>query len=237
MFVVEKMKMMFQTMVEKSIVLADVFKEHANLREQVDLKDIFCRYTIDVIGSNAFGIECDSLKTQNSKFKSFGSRLIEQVKYVSSLMSLPKIFLKLSRIEMFPKDMEIFFLNIIQNTINHRESNNIFRRDFMHLLLQLKNIGKLTDDQKVLNDKNESAEHMTLNQIAAQCLVFFGAGTETSSSTMTYALLELSEHQDIQDKLRQEIRDVFQKHGGKLTYDAVVEMEYLDKVVSGKYAQ
>jgi hypothetical protein len=41
-------------------------------------------------------------------------------------------------------------------------------------------------------------------------------------------------HQDIQDRLREEIDDVLQKHDGKLTYDSIQEMEYLDKVVSGK---
>ena len=41
-------------------------------------------------------------------------------------------------------------------------------------------------------------------------------------------------HQDIQDRLREEIDDVLQKHDGKLTYEGMQEMEYLDKVVSGK---
>jgi len=41
-------------------------------------------------------------------------------------------------------------------------------------------------------------------------------------------------HQDIQDRLRQEIGVVLQKHDGKLTYEGIQEMKYLDKVVSGK---
>jgi len=51
---------------------------------------------------------------------------------------------------------------------------------------------------------------------------------------MTFCLYELSLHQDIQDRLREEIDDVLQKHDGKLTYEGIHEMEYLDKVVSGK---
>ena len=51
---------------------------------------------------------------------------------------------------------------------------------------------------------------------------------------MTFRLYELSLHQDIQDRLREEIDDVLQKHDGKLTYEGIQEMEYLDKVVSGK---
>ena len=51
---------------------------------------------------------------------------------------------------------------------------------------------------------------------------------------MTFCLYELSLHQDIQVRLQQEIDVVLQKHDGKLTYEAIQEMEYLDKVVSGK---
>jgi len=72
-----------------------------------------------------------------------------------------------------------------------------------------------------------------MNSLAAQAFVFFLAGFETSSTTMTFCLYELSLHQDIQDRLREEIDDVLQKHGGKITYEGIQEMEYLDKVVSG----
>jgi len=73
-----------------------------------------------------------------------------------------------------------------------------------------------------------------MNSLAAQAFVFFAGGFETSSTTMTFCLYELSLHQDIQDRVREEIDVVLQKHDGKLTYESIQEMEYLDKVVSGK---
>jgi hypothetical protein len=75
---------------------------------------------------------------------------------------------------------------------------------------------------------------LSMNSLAAQAFIFFVGGFETSSSTMTFCLYELSLHQDIQDRLREEIDVVLQKHDGKLTYEGIQEMEYLDKVVSGK---
>jgi cytochrome P450 family 6 len=73
-----------------------------------------------------------------------------------------------------------------------------------------------------------------MNSLAAQAFVFYIGGFETSSTTMTSCLYELSLHQDIQDRLREEIDVELQKHDGKITYDGIQEMEYLDKVVSGK---
>lgn len=69
--------------------------------------------------------------------------------------------------------------------------------------------------------------------IASQAFVFFVAGFETSSSTISHALYELAQNQEIQDKLREEIREVYEKHG-ELTYDVIKNMKYLDKVLKGK---
>ena len=68
----------------------------------------------------------------------------------------------------------------------------------------------------------------------AQALSFLLAAHETSSTTLTFALYELALHPEIQHSLRAEIVQVLSKHDGKLTYDGIQDMSYLDKVVSGE---
>jgi hypothetical protein len=39
-----------------------------------------------------------------------------------------------------------FMVDITKNTIEHRETNGVSRKDFMQLLLQLRNTGKVGED-------------------------------------------------------------------------------------------
>jgi len=68
--------------------------------------------------------------------------------------------------------------------------------------------------------------------MAAQAFVFFTAGSETTSSTTSFAIVELANNPDIQKRLREEVDESIRKNGG-LTYDAINEMHYMDQVLSG----
>jgi cytochrome P450 family 6 len=83
-----------------------------------------------------------------------------------------------------------------------------------------------------LYNKNEISA-LTDSLIASQAFVFFLAGFETSSTTMSNALYELALNQKIQDKLRKEITETYIKHGENLTYENIKGMDYLDKIFKG----
>uniref|UniRef100_A0A6P7EZ34 Cytochrome P450 6a2-like n=1 Tax=Diabrotica virgifera virgifera TaxID=50390 RepID=A0A6P7EZ34_DIAVI len=242
-FTTGKMKMMFPTMVACTQGLNEMLKDHASIQDAVDIKDLIARFTTDIIGSAAFGIDCNSLQDPNSDFRQFGKQVFEVTfwKRLKRLIStnLPKWLLDLIRLKMVDQALEDFFMGIVRSTIKFREQNNVYRRDFLHLMLQLKNKGKVTEDKdfKPVDEGLETTREnddnfLTFNEVAAQCFVFFIAGFETSSTTISFALLELSKNPEIQDKLREEIRSVLKKHNNEFTYDAIMEMKYLDKVVN-----
>lgn len=74
---------------------------------------------------------------------------------------------------------------------------------------------------------------LTDTLLTAQAFVFFVAGFETSSSAISNALYELALNPEVQDKLRQEIKEHFEKNNHELKYDQVKDLTYLDLVFRG----
>ena len=50
---------------------------------------------------------------------------------------------------------------------------------------------------------------------------------------MSYTLFEMSQNQDVQDKARDNVRKVLAKHDGLFTYEAMMEMTYIENCISG----
>lgn len=51
---------------------------------------------------------------------------------------------------------------------------------------------------------------------------------------MSNTFYELAFNQDIQNQLREEVMMTYEQNQGKLNYDSLKDMKYLDKVVKGK---
>ena len=51
---------------------------------------------------------------------------------------------------------------------------------------------------------------------------------------MSFALHELAVHPEVQDKLAKEIREQDVKNNGKLNFNAIQSMTYMDMVTSGE---
>ncbi|XP_022229025.2 cytochrome P450 6a2 [Drosophila obscura] len=227
-----KMKIMFPTVIKVSEEFATVMEEQVPSSQGgaiVEIKEMMARFTTDVIGTCAFGIECNTLRTPVSDFRTMGQKSFTQLRHGQLLtlliFSFPKLARKL-RMRIMPQDVHEFFMGIVNDTVAVREKENFKRNDFMDMLIEIKKKGSVT------LENGEVMKAMDIGELAAQVFVFYLAGFETSSSTMSYSFYELAQNQDIQDRLRSEVQTVLAKNDGKLTYECVKEMRFLDQVIS-----
>ncbi|XP_067009334.2 probable cytochrome P450 6a14 [Anabrus simplex] len=245
-----KIKMMFLLMKECAEEMSEHLKDSAKNGECLEWKDVAANYTTDVIGTCAFGMQFNAIQDPNSELRVLGRKLV-------GTPTWPKLrTLRRMVVSMFPvlaplldaqfpsKAVSDSFLKTVKEIVDLREKNNIKRKDFMQLLIQLKNEGRVEEDNEImLNGEEQRNGHqktevyeddlkMTDDLLAAQVFVFFVGGFETSSTTISFCLQELAMNPDVQHRLQEEIDSVLRETGGEVTYEAIHKMKYLDQVMS-----
>lgn len=228
-----KMKMMFQTLINCSQQMEDYVNNfyESNSNDGIDIKNVLACFTTDIIGSCAFGLECNSFKSSDAEFRHHGRQVFaprSRLRAIKSIFanSRPNLAQQLG-IALIPKDTSAFFLKMVKDTVKYRESTNFVRKDMLQILMDLK------ADSTNKNTKHDGSV-LTIEEIAAQAFVFFLAGFETSSTTMTYCLYELAKNPEIQEKVRREIFEVLEKHKNTISYEAIMDMKYMGQVIDGK---
>ncbi|KAG1166786.1 hypothetical protein G6F70_009623 [Rhizopus microsporus] len=74
-----------------------------------------------------------------------------------------------------------------------------------------------------------TGQGFTKEGLKEQCLTFLAAGHETTSNTLSWCLWLLAQHQDVQDRLREEVRVLFQDENS-FDYETINSISYLDYV-------
>ncbi|XP_012527388.1 cytochrome P450 6k1 isoform X2 [Monomorium pharaonis] len=228
-----KIKQMFSILKECGEELAKHLESKAQIKEPIEVKETFARYTTDVIMSTAFGIKSNCMEEPNNEYRVQGNKVFDLNTFkITCTMFAPQI-MDFFSIPFTAPSLTKFYMNMFRETVEYRKAHNIVRHDFMNLLIQLMERGYVDpeDDDKTTTNKSSNINKLTMTEATAQSFVFFAAGFETSATTMTFTMYELSQHQDIQDKLRKEIDEMLAKHDD-LTYDVVNNMTYLHKVIS-----
>lgn len=220
-----KVKMMFPTMLECTQQMNQYLNDRIERGgADVDVKMLIQYLSTDIIASCAFGLEPNRFKDSNSEFVRMCNLIFETSLLKRMTLFFADSFPELARklgIRLFDKCVTDYFRGIVRSMIHHRDTNSVERNDLMQILMSMRKDGT-------------AEEGLTLEQISAESFLFFGAGFDTSSSTMIFALFELAHHQDIQERLRKDICKMLQETDNQFTYEAVNEMKYLAQIIDGK---
>ncbi|KAK9499934.1 hypothetical protein O3M35_002869 [Rhynocoris fuscipes] len=224
-----KLKGMHPQLVECADSLVKYISDFADKSEPIEVREVMAKFTTDVIGSCAFGLNTNALNDPESEFRKMGRRIFKPT-FLSRLrasLRTSRLLLKVARLFSRASEISGFFTKVLKDTMTYRESNNVSRNDFVQILMELKKndmekqkTGQLGDDHLIIDD----------NVIASNAFVFFIAGFETTASTLSYCLYELSIHEDIQEEAYKHVVSVLKKHGGEVSYEAVKEMTFLQNI-------
>ncbi|XP_011878191.1 PREDICTED: cytochrome P450 6A1-like isoform X2 [Vollenhovia emeryi] len=212
-----KIKDMFSLILECADHFVQYMENIASKNEPVECCEMAAKYMTDVIGSCVFGIEMNALSNEDSEFRRMGRKestpTWKNILRIRFRQMFPWFYDTLAYAHIIPQtEVTKFITRVVMETMDHRETNKITRNDFIDMLRELKKHPE------------------KLGDIASQAFQFFLTGFETSSLAMSNAMYELALNQKIQDKLREEVDELYVKCGQDFTYDNINKMDYLDKI-------
>lgn len=149
MFTSAKMKEMFSLI----SLCSDHLEQYINKIPDnaiIEIRELSAKYTIDVIGSCAFGIETGAFNDEESEFCKVGREMFKHDKISILKLRLQENFPKFyNQLGILFGNFRItsFFLNIIKNTMEYRMKNNIVRNDFINVIMELKRNPNMFGDE------------------------------------------------------------------------------------------
>ncbi|KAJ4432916.1 hypothetical protein ANN_15173 [Periplaneta americana] len=191
------------------------------------VKPMMDRYVMDVISRCAFGLDSSSLQHEDAEF----SRNMRRAFHFSSLKSFVNLttffapeIQSILRVKIMDQEVESFLRDVVWGAVRFREQNDMEHHDFFAHIMKLRTKGFVRGEEDMFRFEGDN--------FVAQAFLFFAADFDTSTATLTFALYEMSQNPDVQQRLRMEIEDVLATHGPEVSYDAIQKMTYLEMVMS-----
>lgn len=222
-FTPAKIRAMFGCMVSGGTSLEWKLNESGASDNVLEMHEIAAQFTTNAIASVAFGLDIDCIREPEILFRKMGRKIFEPSVINGIRDAAGFLFPSLQHwlpFKSVDQDVEDFFMSIVRQNLKHRSQEGIERADFFQELVKLWH-------QPQPNDG------LTDVECAAQAFIFYVAGFETSSTTMSFTLFELARNQDCQLLVQQDIDQALEACGGKLCYEAVMKMKYLDSCIRG----
>ncbi|CAG2106370.1 unnamed protein product, partial [Medioppia subpectinata] len=249
-----KMKRMYPRIQECLSQLITVLDTMATDGQSMNAKDLFGRYTMDVIATCAFATKTCADYTRDNPFVLMAKSAFTVRPLKTALtLSCPVFLLKLmAKLRPAPSSgAGFFFMDSTRRLIHERQKSGHKSNDFLQLLCESeKDSEEDIKDELDVNEShhiNEGSEELaverktlsinvvnkrlTEDEILAQALVFFLAGFETTATTLTFLTYELAINPHIQDSLYAEICAAVDANGD-ISYEELARLPYLDSVLS-----
>ncbi|KAH7970841.1 hypothetical protein HPB49_015927 [Dermacentor silvarum] len=162
----------------------------------------------------------------------FGESKMVLINSISELPFLFKPLLKYGLSRGVPMDSVLAYFGPFFE--KRRQMDGAKKADLLQTLLNAE-----SEDSPRINFQPENNNNCGKKKVHLTCrtrtlangTLFIIAAIDAVATPLTFATYLLAMHQDVQDKLREEVRKAVKKDG-ELTYDNICSMEYLGQVIS-----
>ncbi|XP_044047491.1 cytochrome P450 3A30-like [Siniperca chuatsi] len=222
-----RIKEMFSIMKHHSHKLTASLQSKAHDGEVINIKDSFGPYSMDVMASCAFSVDMDSINNPSSPLITHASKLFRFSKSLFFFQGFFPLFLPLMEVlgvSIFPKTSTAFFKTVVEKF--RAERNGSSQQNSGDILQHMINSQTANEPKKENQNKG-----LTDHEILSQVTMFLFAGYETSATTLVFLAYNLARNPEVMKHLQEEIDSTF-PNKGPVQYEALIQMEYLDSVVS-----
>lgn len=178
-----KLKGMFSTIVDCSRPLEECLKQLTKTSDEIEVREIFSRFTTNVIASVGFGLNIDCFNEPNNEFREKASRLFQsnfRNTFRLAISFLCPLLTRLIGIRFVDKDVSDFMVDTVRQTLEYREKNHVVRKDYFQLLMQIRNGGAVQEDNWSANSTT-AEKSLSINDLSAHSFGLILAGYESSS--------------------------------------------------------
>ncbi|XP_061717709.1 cytochrome P450 6B5-like [Cydia pomonella] len=224
-----KLKNMVYLMNQSSDKVMRHLEELVQMQPEQEVYELMGNFTMGFISACAFGLDLDPTEKSATieALKHINEKLLG-LSHAYELILLYPGFAKFG-VSVFPDELVDFFKGLVAQVTAARNGLPTNRNDFMDLLLEMKQANKVQGSKR-LEGKDAEILEITEDLIVAQAFVIYAGGYETSATTMSYMLYHLALNPEIQERLAAEIKEVLDRYGGEITYEALKDLTYCDRV-------
>ncbi|CAL8254246.1 unnamed protein product [Lota lota] len=196
--------------------------------QSVDVKKFVGPYSLDVMASASFSIDTDTTVNQDAPLTVHLRNLLK-IKFwpLFVIMVLPftSYLFRLIGFSIMNRASVDYFYNFIKRFKHDHKEDKSGHSDFLQLMIESE------IQESDIKDGVEPSKGLTDPEILSQAFIFLFGGYDTTSTTLSYILYNLALNPDAQQTLQQEI-DVHFPKDSPVSYEALMNLEYLDNVIS-----
>ncbi|CAG0899533.1 unnamed protein product [Darwinula stevensoni] len=196
-------------------------------KKGLDLSRYFSSFAFDVFASYGFGLEVSSMEDAENPFVKMANRIFCTESFNNPLITIALAFPEIaSYVDMFPPDVNDFFVNTIKDIIDIRKQNLDAgtRKDYIDLILQA--IEKLTGNEEY------KQIGITPKLLREQLIFFFIVGYDSVKTAMSSTSYYFALHPDIQSQVRMEILDAIKETDGEIRHETLSKLPLFDACIA-----